>query len=371
MDRLLALWALAVALAALGTAVLFDACPGLNWGIFAAAAAGAILLSAWLGRVPVSSALVAPLGLAATLGVATAITATPGGHAVIVAGAAISLSVAVLLAGDPQWGRLTAGFMLSAPMAAPLRCMLEAIRRAGELVEQFAGARYRAPLRGGLVALPVVALFSLFLANADPVLATLRDDLADALLRFEFVPRLLFFLALLTLALGGAGIVLRGAGAALQTAAPARPSGPRGLGDTERLVVLGSVVVLFAAFLLLQASYIFGNVPVTRGSGVTFAEYARRGFAELTTVATLCTLLLVILERCAVRGPRERWTRGVAVAVVIEVEVLLLSALRRLWLYESAYGFTTARLYAHAYMIGVTLFLLLLVWGLPKGLPPG
>jgi len=71
MARLLALWTLAVALAALGTAVLFDACPGLNWGIFAAATAGAILLSARLGRVPVSSALVTPLGLAATLGVAS------------------------------------------------------------------------------------------------------------------------------------------------------------------------------------------------------------------------------------------------------------------------------------------------------------
>jgi Domain of unknown function (DUF4173) len=304
------------------------------------------------------------------VGVAAPFTAALGGHAVIVAGVAMSLALAVLLAGDPQWRRLTARFMLSAPMAAPLRCMLEAIRRACELVEQIAGARYRAALRGGVVALPVVTLFALFLANADPVLATLRDDLADALFRLEFVPRLLFFLGLLILALGGAGIALQGAGAAAQTAGPARPAGAPGLGDTERLVVLGTVVVLFAAFLLLQASYIFGNVPVTRGSGVTFAEYARHGFAELTTVATLCTLLLVILERQAVRGPRERWARAVAVVVVIEVEVLLLSALRRLWLYESAYGFTIARLYAHTYMIGVALFLALLVWGLWTGLPP-
>jgi len=60
-----------------------------------------------------------------------------------------------------------------------------------------------------------------------------------------------------------------------------------------------------------------------------------------------------------------------AVAVVGQVEVLLISALRRLWLYESAYGFTTVRLYAHAYMVVVALFLGMLGWGLARGLTSG
>ena len=143
------------------------------------------------------------------------------------------------------------------------------------------------------------------------------------------------------------------------------------LADTERLVVLGAVGTLFAGFLLLQLSYLFGNAPVVAGSGVTFSEYARRGFAELSTVATLCTILLLTLEHWAARGPRERWARLLAIAVVVEVEILLISALRRLWLYESAYGFTTARLYAHVYMVGVALFLGLLGWRLSRGLKAG
>jgi hypothetical protein len=104
---------------------------------------------------------------------------------------------------------------------------------------------------------------------------------------------------------------------------------------------------------------------------VTFSEYARQGFAELTTVATLCTIVLVALDHWAARGPREGWTRIAAVAVVGQVEVLLISALRRLWLYESAYGFTTVRLYAHVYMVVVALFLGLLGWGLFRGLRSG
>jgi Domain of unknown function (DUF4173) len=212
-------------------------------------------------------------------------------------------------------------------------------------------------------------VFTWILSDADPVLARLREDLAEALARLEFVPRLVFFAALLTAALGGCGIALRRGRA--QDPVPAAPTPAPRLADTERLVVLGSVIAVFTAFLLLQVSYLFGNTPAIQGSGVTFAEYARRGFAELSTVATLATLLLAGLDRWAARGAREPWARLASVVVVVEVEVLLASALRRLWLYESAYGFTTTRLHAHVYMVGMAVFLALLGWDLWRGLNGG
>lgn len=220
-----------------------------------------------------------------------------------------------------------------------------------------------------LLALPVAGLFTLMLANADPVLATLRDDLADALARLEFVPRLLFFGVLFILTLGGCGVVLHRGGAS--GSAPPEPDPTPRLPDTERLIILGAVGAVFTTFLRLQLSYLFGSAPVVRGSGVTFSEYARRGFAELTTVATLCTILLVALDHWAARGSRDRWARVAAVAVVVQVEVLLVSALRRLWLYESAYGFTTLRLYAHAYMIAGAVLLGMLAYGLARGSTSG
>ncbi len=369
MARAFLLWSVAVALGGLGTAFLFDAAPGLGWGIWTLAAAGSILLCARVGGSPTRSPLLAPLALAAGFGVAAAITAAAPFHAVIGGGVAVLLAIAVLLAGHPTWEGLTAPFMLWAPVAAPLLAAGEAIRRAFELVGLIATPRCRPLLRGGLFALPVVGLFTLILTNADPVLASLRDELADALARLEFVPRLMFFGVLFTAALGGCGLVLhRGS---VRGPALAEPVGTPRLADTERLVVLGAVAALFGAFLLLQLSYLFGNAPLIRGSGVTFSEYARRGFAELTTVATLCMILLAALDHWAARGPREAWTRIAAVAVVGQVEVLLISALHRLWLYESAYGFTTGRLYAHAYMVVVALFLGMLGWGLARGSTSG
>ena len=369
LARPLLLWSVAGALGGIGTGLLFDAAPGLNWGVWTLASAGGILLCARAAGGPARSALLVPLGLAAGFGVAAAVTAAPLFHVLVAGSVAFCLAIAVLLAGNPGWEALTAPFMLRVPMAATLLVTAEAVRRAFELVGLVATPRHRPLFRGVLLALPVVGLFALMLANADPVLATLRDDLADALARLAFLPRLMFFGAVFTAALGGCGAVLhRGEAPSLAPAEPVRT--PR-LADTERLVTLGAVGALFSAFLLLQLSYLFGNAPVVPGSGVTFAEYARRGFAELTMVATLCTILLAALDHWAARGPWEGWTRIAAVAVVGQVEVLLISALRRLWLYESAYGFTTQRLYAHAYMVAVALFLGMLGWGLARGLTAG
>ena len=363
------LWGVAAGLAALGTEVLFEAAAGVNWGLWSIGAASAVAVWTRHAGAPLSAPLLAVLWLAGMLGAGAAVTADGFFH-VLIAGAVLALlAMAVLLAEDARWARVTVPFMLCAPLVASLHGLAETVRRATEVVALVTARGNRPRLRGAALALPVVALFGLILANADPVLATLRDDLVGALTRLAFVPRLKFFATLLLAALGGGGIILRRAPARIPGSA-ALAAGAR-LGDTERLIILGSVVALFAAFLLLQLSYLFGNAPARIGSGVTFAEYARRGFAELTTVATLCTLLIVLLERWAARGARERWARLAAVAVIFEVELLLLSALRRLWLYEAAYGFTTLRLYGHAYMVIVALLLVLLGSELWRGLEPG
>lgn len=369
MDRPLLLWCAAVFLAGLGTAILFDAAPGLGWSFWTLAAAGGLLLCVRAGGAPVAGPFLAPLAGAVGLGIAATITAAPPFQVLIAIGVAVALAASVLTVGDQGWERLRARFMLGLPVAGPLRTLEEAIRRVGDLAGLVATPRHRTVVRGALLAAPVVSGFTWILSDADPVLGRLRDDLAEALARLEFVPRLVFFVALLTAALGGCGIALR-RGQVRQAMPPGPTPTPR-LADTERLVVLGSVIAVFTAFLLLQLSYLFGNTPAVRGSGVTFAEYARRGFAELTTVATLATLLLAALDRWAARGPREPWARVAAVVVVVEVEVLLVSALRRLWLYESAYGFTTTRLHAHVYMIGMAVFLALLGGDLWRGLNGG
>ena len=132
------------------------------------------------------------------------------------------------------------------------------------------------------------------------------------------------------------------------------------LGVTERFMVLASVSGLFALFLGLQVSYFFGDLPALAGSGVTYAEYARNGFGELTFAATAATLLLVWLDQHAERGKGEGRAGAAGLVLVFLVQLLLDSAYHRVSLYEAAYGYTAARLYARVYMMVVSVSLIAL-----------
>jgi len=153
------LWAVAGGLAALGTVVLFDAAAGVNWGLWTIGAAGAG--APWTRRsgAHLSASLLVALWLAVMLGVGAAVTADGCFH-VLIAGAVLALlAMAVLLAGDPRWSRVTLPFMLWAPLVASLRGLAEPMRRAGELAALVTTPGNRPPLRGAVLALPVVALF--------------------------------------------------------------------------------------------------------------------------------------------------------------------------------------------------------------------
>ncbi|HEV7838650.1 MAG TPA: DUF4173 domain-containing protein, partial [Gemmatimonadaceae bacterium] len=132
------------------------------------------------------------------------------------------------------------------------------------------------------------------------------------------------------------------------------------VGLTEQRMVLWSAAVVLWLFVLLQASYLIHPPPAAVGTGVTFAEFARRGFGELSFAATLVGAIILVLEyvRPADASERDRAIlRRLEMALIIAIELVLISAYRRVILYEQAYGYTTARVFAQAYMIVMALSL--------------
>ncbi|AEI45870.1 DUF4173 domain-containing protein [Paenibacillus mucilaginosus] len=125
------------------------------------------------------------------------------------------------------------------------------------------------------------------------------------------------------------------------------------------LVMLNAVYALFA---LVQFSYFFAGAELPEG--ITYAAYARKGFAELVLV-TLINLSVLIAMVYGVRRPGNRaWLalRSLLALLVGFSTVMLVSAYLRLALYEEAYGFTVTRILVHAFMLLLTvLFLLALV----------
>ena len=116
---------------------------------------------------------------------------------------------------------------------------------------------------------------------------------------------------------------------------------PLRLGAVEAATVLLVVDVLFGVFVALQLAYLFGGRDTLALAGLTYAEYARRGFFELVIVAVLAGTLVIALHAAADR--RSRLLLGASLALLGLTAVVLLSALLRLRLYQEAYGWTELR----------------------------
>jgi hypothetical protein len=367
MKPLLLLWSTAVMVAATGTWILFDGAWGVNTVVWTATVCASLLLCARSAGGRDASRLAIPIGLAMLLAGGTAVTTNGALHGWTVVALMFFLAIATLIAADGPGAHIGALFMARAPLAAAGRGLAEFVRRVNELTERLSADRARPWVRGALLASPILVLFALLLADADPIFATARRSLRETLEAWDFLPRAAFFATSMVAALGAGGLALRGSSAAVRlTTSPTKAA--QHIGPTERAIVLGGVAVLFAVFLLLQLSYLFGNAPAVTGSGVTFAEYARRGFNELTIVASLCALLVIALDGAVDRGGPARLARLIAILVVAETLLLLVSAFRRVWLYEAAYGFTTTRLYAQTYMVVVASMLTMLGWEIQRGL---
>ena len=154
--------------------------------------------------------------------------------------------------------------------------------------------RWTPVLRGVLLAAPFLILFSALLSAADPIFSRAFEALL-AWFRIENLPEFLFrVIYILVLAYPLAGLYLH----ALTLSQDERLIGVEQpwlkpfLGVTEAAIIVGLVDLLFTAFVAFQFRYFFGGQVTLEAQGLTYAEYARRGFAELVVVSVISFFLL-------------------------------------------------------------------------------
>lgn len=232
--------------------------------------------------------------------------------------------------------------------------------------------------RGLLLAVPVVVIFGTLLMAADYVFASYVRDILRLRLPFDLatsVNHLGIILAVTYVCLGGLQVaLLDDAPVAVRekytSDLPAEGdtqrlvlprSSSQWLGCTEALTVLLAVDGLFGGFMLVQAAYFFGGMDTLDRTGMTYAEYARRGFFELLAATCLALVLLWSLALLTRRAqPRQRRAfNGSSAALIVFTLGLLASAFQRMLLYEQAYGYTRLRLYTHSFMIWLAVVLLI------------
>lgn len=203
--------------------------------------------------------------------------------------------------------------------------------------------------RAVVITAPILIVFTLLLTHADPVFGSfITLPKVDLGVVFSHVAIAGFFAWVV------AGWLRRSLMAHTDAAgAPVTPL-PLTLGATDVTLALGALNLLFAAFVVVQIGWLFGGEGlVLRTTGLSYADYARRGFFELMWVAGL--LLPVLLGAQALIPASDvrtlRLFRRLAVPLVVLLGAIMVSAFARMQLYVHYYGISTDRLYATAFMI--------------------
>jgi hypothetical protein len=343
----------AIALGVVGQLLFFDVAIGVNFPI----AIALLVASGWMLRRPMTRLERRDLWLGPTAILFACFAALRADTTIVALDALTSLGLAggalatygrrpVLrrsFGGLVALGAAVAGWV----MAGGLPALAAARRRLPLGREGLGRARPALPvLRGLVIAVPVVLVFVSLFSAADAVFASVVEDLTRFDLDLGTAPGRAFLAAVLAWLAAGALALAASRPASERRGEVAEPAGAWRLGSTEVLTVLVVVDVVFAAFVALQAAYLFGGLDTLGAIGMTYSEYARRGFFELVAVAILSGGLIVAADRLVRR--RTLLVIGAAVGLALLTGVVLASAGLRLRLYQEAYGWTELRLYVLA-----------------------
>ena len=202
-------------------------------------------------------------------------------------------------------------------------------------------------VRGIAITAPIVILFAILLSSADPIFSEYFSVFS-----FDIDSEMIFRAFLIAVV----AIICTGAYSYAMFGSPEaqdQRAGKRGFGLIETTILLGSINTLFFAFILVQVTYLFGGESNITVQGLTYAEYARRGFFELVAIAVLSYLILLATEKYIERNVEKhsKQFKILSTVLVLQVAVLMVSAFLRLSLYEDVYGFTTLRVYVHAFIV--------------------
>ena len=144
---------------------------------------------------------------------------------------------------------------------------------------------------------------------------------------------------------------------------------PFTLGVADLTTALGTLTVLFGAYVLAQLGWFFGGERFLRETtGLTAADYARRGFFQMVIVVALVVPLLVVTRAMLRPDPAlARRHTLLSLPVVALLGAIIASAALRMRLYVHYYGLTTDRLYTLVFMGWLAIVLVLLTVTVLRG----
>jgi hypothetical protein len=251
-----------------------------------------------------------------------------------------TLTGTLALAGGRSMRAIATGYLMG-PVAA-LRALPWVTRGLARVRRPAGGSPPVRIVATIAVSIALLVVFGALFASADDAFADVLGAViptADA----GTVARWIFVLTVTAPLLGGAAF-LRAAPPDLSKLD--RTDG-RKVNRIEWAVPLSLLVLLFAGFVAVQITVLFGGEGHVRDTdGLTYADYARGGFWQLSFVTALTLLVLAGAARWAPRATTAdrvllRSILGTLAALTL---VVVASALLRIHVYTDTYGLTRLRL---------------------------
>lgn len=146
------------------------------------------------------------------------------------------------------------------------------------------------------------------------------------------------------------------------------------IGNSVDGLVIGTFLtiinILLIAFVGFQFAYLFGGTVNITVSDMTYAEYARRGFFELTAASgiIISIALFVMIMTKKKEDKLPSWVKLCTVSLCLCNGILLVSAIKRMLLYVDAYGLSVKRVLTLWLMclIGLCLVWMIIKCFIPK-----
>jgi len=223
----------------------------------------------------------------------------------------------------------------------------------------------REVVRGAVMALVAVSIFTLLFSAADQTFENMVDSLFsfDVDINAELLRRCIIFGFVSIFFTTMFGYMLK----KIQDKREEQ-SQIRSMGVLETNILLSSINVVFFAFIILQITTLFGGESYIVSHGLDYAEYATQGFYQLLSVAILSFFIISFTERQIKKNETDHSVsfKILSSLLIIQVIAVLASAFTRLSLYEYAYGFSTIRLYSYALMMWLGIVFLLFAYHILK-----
>lgn len=219
-------------------------------------------------------------------------------------------------------------------------------------------------IRGLLITIPILTVFILLFYSADLVFRKYISNIIN--IKLETILRLIIVIFITSIFIGAYAYIFRRSNRLLQNIKLDILSikKPFSFGIIETSILLGSINLLFLIFIFVQLMYLFGGEKTIAFHGYTYSQYARRGFFELIAVAVISFFIILLTEKFIFRKKTGHTIQfkilsGLLIVLVI---LIMVSAFKRLLLYENAYGFTVLRLYSHLFIIWLAVIFILLLY---------